>query len=129
MSQLALLIAALFLILGSQILAAPADSHEPAVILNMSKAKGLVYSPTPGYPKEALRKHWGGSGIFEVQFRRDGLPSAVFVTLSTGHKELDESVTSVLRQWRSWKGYRIIVMMVPVTFASGEAKKTVAKKG
>jgi TonB family protein len=129
MSRLPRLIAALFLLLVSQISwAAPADSPEPRVILNMGKAKGLVYSPTPEYPKEALKKHWGGLGIFEVQFRRDGLPSAVFVTLSTGHKELDESVTSTLRQWRSWKGYRGIVMMVPVTFAPGEVKNPVAKK-
>jgi TonB family protein len=129
MSRLTSLIAAFFLLLGSQMSwAAPADSPEPRVILNMRKAKGLAYSPTPEYPKEALRKHWGGFGIFEVQFRRDGLPSAVFVTLSTGHKELDESVTSTLRQWQSWKGYRSIVMMVPVTFAPGEAKGPVAKK-
>jgi len=79
MSRLTPLIAAFFLLLGSQMSwAAPADSPEPRVILNMRKAKGLAYSPTPEYPKEALRKHWGGFGIFEVQFRRDGLPSAVF---------------------------------------------------
>lgn len=106
----------------------PVESHDPRVILNMGKTRGLVFSPTPEYPKEALKKHWGGSGLFEVQFRRDGLASAVFVTLSTGHKVLDDSVTRTLRQWRSWKGYRFIVVAVPITFAPGDVEKPARKK-
>lgn len=103
--------------------AIPAGSDGPRVVVNMGKTRGLVYSPSPEYPKEAIKKHWGGSGLFEVQFRRDGLASAVFVTLSTGHKVLDDAVTSTLRQWRSWKGYSFIVAAVPVTFTPGDEKK------
>ena len=96
--------------------------------MNLGKTRGLVFSPTPEYPKEALTKRWGGFGLFEVQFRRDGLASAVFVTLSTGHKVLDDSVTRTLRQWRSWKGYRFIVVAVPITFESGKGEKPPRKK-
>lgn len=131
MPHLPRLIVAVLLIFvaGSGILsAAPAESPEPRVILNVSKMKPLMYSPTPEYPKEALRKRWGGAGLFEVQFRRDGLVSAVFVTLSTGHKVLDDSATSTLRQWRCWKGYRTIVIGVPIAFAPGGEKKPASKQ-
>lgn len=110
---------AILLALARPVMAAPAASAAPQVIMKIGKPKGLVYSPTPEHPKEALRKHWGGSGLFEVQFRRDGNASAVFVTLSTGHKVLDEAVTRTLHQWRSWKGYRFIMVAVPITFAPG----------
>lgn len=79
---------------GTLFAALPGDTHEPRVIVNMGTTRGLVFSPTPEYPGEALKKHWGGSGLFELQFRRDGLASAVFVTLSTGHKVLADSVTA-----------------------------------
>ena len=100
--------------------AVPAAHHEPKVIVDTSKARGLVYAPVPEYPKEARKNHWGGFGIFEVQFRRDGLVHAVFVTMSTGHKVLDDATVSTLRQWRSWKGYKMIALMVPITFALGD---------
>lgn len=122
MSQLPRLTVAaitIFLAISRPLIAAPAESHQPQVIMNMKKARCLVYSPTPEYPTEALQKHWGGSGLFEVQFRRDGQISAVFVTLSTGHKVLDDAVTRTLHQWRSWKGYRFIMVAVPVTFTPG----------
>ena len=96
--------------------------------MNMGKTRGLVFSPAPEYPKEALQKHWGGWGLFEVQFRREGVPSAVYVTLSTGHKVLDDSVVRTLRQWRSWKGYRFMVYAVPITFSTGDVEKPAHKK-
>ena len=104
-----------------------AESDEAKVIMDVSKMKGLVYSPPPQYPSEARKNHWGGFGIFEVQFRRNGSVSAVFVTLSTGHKVLDNAATIALRQWRGWKvGPR--VAMVPIAFASGREKKPADKK-
>jgi hypothetical protein len=101
--------------LGS-VSAVAADNSEPKVIMDVSKAKYIVYSPAPQYPKVARINHLGGFGIYEVQFRR-GVASAVFVTMSTGHKVLDDAAVVALRQWRSWKDVSR-VMMVPITFAS-----------
>ena len=65
--------------------------------------------------------------IFEVQFRRNGTASAVFVTLSTGYKVLDDAARVALRQRRGWKiGPR--VAMVPITFASGREKEPAHKQ-
>jgi hypothetical protein len=105
--------------LGS--MSAPAESDEPKVVMDVSKAKFIVYSPAPQFPKAALINHLGGSGIYEVQFRR-GVASAVFVTMSTGHKVLDDAAIVALRQWRSWKDVSR-VMMVPITFVSGSGTK------
>jgi len=91
--------------------------------------KGLEYAPAPEYPKEALKKHWGGFGIFEVQCRRDGKVWAVFVTLSTGHKVLDDAAVATLHQWRSWKGYKLVVFPVPITFDPGSSGKNRLAKG
>jgi hypothetical protein len=69
----------------------------------------------------ARNNHWGGSGLFEVHFRRE-VAVGVFVTMSTGHKVLDDAALAALRQWRSWKDI-VRVMMVPITFApDGDAK-------
>ena len=94
--------------------------------MDVSKAKFLTYSPAPVYPVEARKQHWGGTGIFEVQFRR-GVAVGVFVTMSTGHKALDNAAVAALRQWRSWKDI-VRVVMVPITFATGDEKKSVSKK-
>ncbi len=129
MSELPRIILFVLVVAAPRILsAAAAESQQPRVFMNISKTKGLVYSPAPEYPKEALKNHWGGFGIFEVQFRGDGLVHAVFVTLSTGHKVLDDATVSTLRQWRSWKGYKMIVAMVPITFAPSGEKKKVSKR-
>jgi hypothetical protein len=64
----------------------PTPTQAPKVILDTTKAKGLVYAPIPEYPNEALKNHWGGFGIFEVQFRRDGKPWAVYVTMPPGQR-------------------------------------------
>ena len=117
-----------FLTGPSMFSAAPAVNHEPKVIVNTSKARKVVYAPVPEYPKEARKNHWGGFGIFEVQFRGDGLVHAVFVTMSTGHKVLDDTTVSTLRQWRSWKGYRMIAVMVPIIFAPGDKEKKEEKR-
>ena len=95
----------------------------PRVIMDMKKVRGLYYSPAPEYPKEALKKHWGGSGLFEVQCRRDGKVWAVFVTLSTGHKILDDATVAALHQWRSWKGYKLVVFAVPIMFDPGNRNR------
>ena len=126
-SQL-IVVLAFFLTGPSMFSAASAGNSEPRVLVNTSKMRGLVYAPAPEYPKEALKNHWGGFGIFEVQFRGDGLVHAVFVTMSTGHKVLDDTTVSTLRQWRSWKGYRMIAAMVPVTFAVGDNDKQAKRK-
>jgi len=112
---------------GNRLLAAPAENKEPRVIMDVHKIRPLTYSPTPEYPKEARRNHWGGSGLFEIHFRRDGLVSATFVILSTGHKVLDDAVTSTLRQWHSWKGYKAIVVAVTIRFVPGGKDQPTAK--
>ena len=122
-----IVVAATLLALGSLALEAklmptptPAGTPSgPRVIMNLKKVKGLYYSPAPEYPEEALEKHWGGSGLFEVQFRREGRVWAVFVTLSTGHKILDDAVVATLHQWRSWKGYKLIVVGAWIRFDPG----------
>jgi hypothetical protein len=106
--------------------AAPANSDEPKVIMDVSKAKYIVYSPLPQYPEQARKNHWGGFGIFEVQFRH-GVASAVFVTLSTSTRYWMDAAVVALRQWRSWKD-RPRVTMVPITFASGGEKKPTDKQ-
>ena len=130
MSQLPRIVPTLlvFVVLSVNILAAPVQNQEPRVIMDVSKIKTLTYSPTPDYPKEARKNHWGGSGLFEIHFRRDGLVSAVFVILSTGHKVLDDAASSTLRQWHSWKGYRTIVAAVTIVFAPGGEKPTAKPK-
>jgi hypothetical protein len=101
--------------------AAPVNAGEPKVVMDVSKAKFLVYSPPPEYPAEARRNHWGGSGFFEVQFRR-GVAVGVFITMSTGRKVLDNAALATLRQWRSWKDITR-VMLVPITFAPTSEKR------
>jgi TonB family protein len=96
----------------------------PRVIMDLKKVKGLYYSPAPEYPKEAIEKHWGGSGLYEVQFRRDGRVWVVYVTLSTGHKILDDAVVATLHQWRSWKGYKLIVVGAWIKFDPGAISKS-----
>ena len=89
--------------------------------MDVSKAKFLVHAPPPEYPAEALKNRWGGTGFFEVQFRR-GVAVGAFVTMSTGHKVLDNAALAALRQWRSWKDITR-VMLVPITFAPTGEKK------
>jgi len=92
--------------------------------MDVSKVKVLTYSPSPEYPKDARKNGWEGSGLFEIHFRRDGLVSATFVILSTSHKILGDAVTSTLRQWHSWKGYKAIVIAMTIKFVSSEGKKS-----
>ena len=122
MLQPRLILAILASLMMGSATGAPPESVAPKVVVHIGKTRGLVYSPTPGYPKEAIKRHWGGLGLYEIHFRGDGLVSAVFVTLSAGHKVLDDAVVSTLHQWRYWKGYRGVVLAVPVTFVSGDNK-------
>lgn len=105
-----------------QLAVASEPGDGPKVIINVSKIRPLVSSPLPQYPKEAVKNHWGGFGIFEVHFRQtDGTASAVFVLLSTNHKILDDAAKTALMRWRCWSG-NTRVAMVPVTFAAGKQK-------
>jgi len=74
----------------------------------------------------STQKSLGGTGFFEVQFR-GGNAVGVFVTMSTGHKVLDDAALTALRQWHSWKDI-VRVMMVPITFSVGAEKKSVSKQ-
>jgi TonB family protein len=82
-----------------QIVAAKA-SHLPRVRADASLVAGLITAPVPKYPLEAAEKQWGGFGVFELRFRRDGTVQEVVTVLTTEHKLLDEAARAALLQWR-----------------------------
>ena len=99
-------------------LAAAPRSDGPKVTVDLSKMKGLTYSPLPKYPKEARQHSWGGLGIFELHFKGDGTVSGVLVLLSTDHKLLDEAAKAAVTQWRCKPGSPRVAM-VTVFFQTG----------
>ena len=76
------------------------SSGRPRVYVDASLVKDLVVAPVPNYPTEALKKGWGGLGVFEVQFRPDGTVSNALTLLTTEHPLLDETALADLRKWR-----------------------------
>ena len=77
------------------------SSQRPRVYVDASLVEGLVVAPVPNYPLEALKKNWGGFGVFELQFRPDGTVKDVLTVLTTEHQLLDQTARAALWQWRS----------------------------
>jgi TonB family protein len=77
----------------------------------------LIFSPSPGYPKNAGR--WSrplkGSGRFRVTFSRSGEVKNVAVIESTRNAELDNAAVDALRRWKAQPGQEWTAN-VPITF-------------
>lgn len=77
------------------------SAHRPRVYADASLVNGLVATPLPNYPLEAVKKDWGGLGVFELRFRSDGTVKDVVTVLTTEHQLLDDTARAALWQWRS----------------------------
>lgn len=85
-------------------MAAGKPSGRPRVYVDASLISGLVVAPVPNYPKIAVREGWGGLGVFELRFRRDGSVKEVTTLLTTEHQLLDETARASLAKWRCRPG-------------------------
>ena len=61
-------------------------------------------TPTPGYPLEARKNNWAGSGIFRAFVNPAGKVTEVRVVKTTGHRVLDNAVTSAVIKWQAKSG-------------------------
>jgi TonB family protein len=83
----------------------------------------LVDRPRPEYPAEARKQRLTGGGLFDIEFVPEtGRVRRIHVVQSTGHRLLDQSVITAVRQWRV-KPQSIRSVRLPVTFLGSGASR------
>ena len=80
--------------------AASALAIKPTVTANLYDYKGFTNTPVPDYPKAALDKNWGGTGLFQLHFDHGGSVTKVEVMMSTDYQLLDQKAVAKLNQWK-----------------------------
>ncbi|MEO6971656.1 MAG: energy transducer TonB [Chthoniobacterales bacterium] len=102
-----------------------AADHRLRVVADAKYLIGLVATPVPDYPEEAIRHSWTGHGVFELHFQPDGRVKEVLVILTTGHAILDETARETLLRWRCQPGAILRArMMMSFTSGTGLVKVT-----
>jgi len=76
-----------------------------------------ISHPTPKYPTEARRKHITGKGLYHLHVSYDtGEVTSVEILTSAGHRILDDSAVTTLKQWK-FKPHTVIGLKIPITFS------------
>ena len=82
----------------------------------------LVSTPKPiSYPRWAVQENWEGNFVVAVEILTDGSVGRSMVMKSTGHSNLDETVTQIVKTWKfhpAMKGDEPVVecVQVPIAF-------------
>lgn len=97
------------------LVSANAQTPTPAIVVKRLE-DAVIYGPKPEYPSSARSRHFEGSGVFMLHLRRDGTVESVRTLKSTGHRQLDDSAITALRQWRFHPGATKV--KVPVAFGT-----------
>ena len=79
--------------------------------------KHAIAHPTPPYPIEARRRHITGKGFYHLHVSPEtGEVTSVDILKSAGHRILDDSAVTSLKQWK-FRPHTIIGVKVPITFS------------
>ena len=79
--------------------------------------KFAIAHPTPKYPLEARRRHVPGKGFYHLHVSYEtGEVTSVEILKSTGHRILDDSALTTLKQWK-FRVHTMIGVKVPITFS------------
>jgi TonB family protein len=103
--------------------------QRPKVIADASFVAGLIATPLPNYPAEAVEKKLSGRGVFELHFRPDGTVGEALTVLTTGHRLLDETARAALLQWRCKPGAQRSARMKMSFLDAASRDEVVVKPG
>ncbi len=71
------------------------------VYADITPDPNLIFAPEPVIPPVALRKGWGGKGIYRLKINpRNGTVDEVKVLKRTGYQVLDAEMVMTLFKWR-----------------------------
>ncbi|MBD7986494.1 energy transducer TonB [Luteimonas sp. Sa2BVA3] len=105
---------------------ADADADAPPAIapVELSASSPVpIESPSPRYPRSALRRGESGEVLLRIEVDPRGVPSQVDVAASSGSRDLDRAAVSAARRWRFRPAMRdgvpvSGVVNVPIAFSS-----------
>ena len=85
-------------------------------------------NPAPEYPIASHRRHEEGTVLLKVAVGADGLPTAVSLERSCGHRLLDDAALETVRRWtfapaRAGGVAIASVVVIPVRFAAAQADR------
>jgi protein TonB len=82
--------------------ATPAGPGQDGEMKHSFRAASPLYAdnPPPVYPREALRRRWGGEVRLRVTVAVDGHVAALNLERSSGHRVLDRAARRAVRNWR-----------------------------
>jgi protein TonB len=90
-------------------IAPPAQKIAPPVLEPIVKAiyaSPSLNNPPTHYPPEALRRHWEGVVILDIQVLANGSAGDIKIVSSSGHESLDESALTQVKNWRFMPAHR-----------------------
>jgi TonB family protein len=96
------------------------DGHSSA-LNDEELTRYALSSPGPGYPQEAQTSKIAGSGLYELQLDKSGMPKSVVIVKTSGSVVLDKAATTTFRKWRFKPGIFISVR-VPVAWSVNRAR-------
>jgi periplasmic protein TonB len=105
---------------------APGPAGVPATVT--SAQPRYRSNPAPPYPIISHRRHEEGTVLLKVAVGADGIPTAVMLERSCGHRLLDDAALDTVRRWTfepaRAAGVPIAsVVIIPVRFAQSEADR------
>lgn len=85
------------------------------------RTASYLNNPPPQYPRQARRRNQQGTVMVDVRVSRNGLPTKLSISQSSGFSSLDEAALQAVRQWKfvpAKRGSHTIEasLRVPVTF-------------
>jgi protein TonB len=85
-------------------------------------------NPAPEYPSASHRRREEGTVLLKVAVGADGLPTAVSLERSCGHRLLDDAALETVRRWtfapaRAGRVAVASVVIIPVRFAAAQADR------
>jgi TonB family protein len=96
------------------------DGHK-SVLSDEELVRYATASPGAGYPEEAQKKKLAGSGVYEIQVNKSGIPTAVAIVKSSGSAVLDQAARSAFLKWR-FKAGVFHSVRVPVSWSVNRVK-------
>lgn len=103
--------------------AASTESRDATPIELSASSPVPIESPSPRYPRSALRRGESGEVLLRIEVDARGLPSRIEVASSSGSRDLDRAAEAAVRRWRFRPAMRdgvpvSGVVNVPITFSS-----------
>lgn len=90
-------------------IAPPVQTMAPPALEPIVKAiyaSPSLNNPPTHYPPEALRRHWEGVVILDIQVLANGTAGEIKIVSSSGHESLDESAVTQVKNWRFMPAHR-----------------------